>query len=611
MTRVVDTANSDRAPPWKAMGGGLSAPEIHARSYDGMVAVAQRVQIGMGAAGLVALWVLGGVPSRDKAAVTALLIFVYVPWVLASPKLASRAPRLVNLTVDLLAVAVFPLLIPETRVAVMGAYTLMVSFHAYASGRTAALLVTAGILAVTGVSEVVAPAAQRLDAFTLVMYAFALIGLTVMLDGLAAERRSLVAHLTRLNMALGAVTPDPDLKQTLNSVAAAARDAVEAGFVVVLLERDGRMDVSSQVSTRDLSALAADRELQEVLDAVVSDPETTPSGVALSTASAIGVNDVLADARFRPWHPIAERLGIRSVVAVPLTSENGRLGVLTAYWPEPRAFARADVALLDAYAQQAALAVAKAVAFDRERAAVLTLAEADRMKSDFVARVSHELRTPLTAINGFLSTVLLHWDALDDNAKRELLSRASRNTTDLRRMVEQVLAFAQTGDDAVDLTTRPLALRAEIDSLVAHLLPVLGGHTVDLQVDPALIVQADREALHHVLTNLLANAAKFSPGGTTISVAARPVASEIEISVSDQGPGIGDDDKARIFERFYRSSEVSAKGTGIGLSIVESFVSRMGGRVWVESTPPNGATFTFTVPAAAENVGATALVGGR
>ncbi|HEX4933584.1 MAG TPA: hypothetical protein VFV33_10430, partial [Gemmatimonadaceae bacterium] len=123
------------------MAGRLWAPEIAARSYDGMVEVAQRVQIAIGVIGLAALWLLSDVPTRDKLVVTALLAGVYLPWTVLTPNITRSLPRPVTLTVDLLAIGVFPLVISETRVAVMVAYIIMVGFHAYVSGRTVALTV--------------------------------------------------------------------------------------------------------------------------------------------------------------------------------------------------------------------------------------------------------------------------------------------------------------------------------------------------------------------------------------------------------------------------------------------------------------------------------------
>jgi signal transduction histidine kinase len=579
------------------MAGKLWAPEIDARTYDGMVAVAQRAQAVVGFVALLALWLLQGVPARDKVVVTALLVTIYLPWVALTPRLARTAPRFVNLAVDLLAIAVFPLVIAETRIAVMVLFMLMVGYHAYASGRVVGLSVVAGVLAVVGAAEWLAPVESRLDAFTLVMYATALIAFTVMLDSLAAQRRSLVRHLSRLNEALDAVAADPDLDRTLNSVAIAARDAIAADFVVVLMVRDGRIDADSQVSTRDLSGVTTQDEIQRVLNAIVDETGATPSGLAIHHGATVAVTDVRSDKRFTAWHPVAAQLGIRSAISVPLMNSTGCLGVLAAYSGRVRAFSEDDIALVTAYSRQAALAVARALAFEQERSAALRSAEADRVKSEFVARVSHELRTPLTAINGFISTVLLHWDQLDDTSKKDLLGRAGRNTTDLRRLVEQVLAFSRTGEAPSELVARPLALAAEVDNLISHLAPVIGDHSIHLDVDPSIVVRVDREALHHVLTNLLSNAAKFSPDGSAIRVAAhRRGGGMVEVSVCDEGPGIAPAEQEKIFERFYRSSSVSARGTGIGLSIVDTFVARMGGRVWVESTPGDGATFVFTIP---------------
>ncbi|HEX7169155.1 MAG TPA: ATP-binding protein [Acidimicrobiales bacterium] len=599
-------------------GDRFSAPELTSRSYDGMVRVAQRAQVFVGGVGLLALWLLQGVPSTRKVTVSLLLLCVYLPWTIFTPRMARIASRPVNMMVDLLAIGVFALVIPETRVAVMTAYVLMVGFHAYVSGRAAGLVVVGGVLAVMATAEVLAPRQQRLDAFTIVMYAAVLVAFTVMLDGLAAERRRVVRHLSRLNDALAALTSEPALDRTLDSVAESAKDAVDATFVVVLL-RDGERMLPGSTLPDELAADATGGHLKAAFDAMVAAPETTPTGLAMTTGAVVAVADFATDTRFSQWADAARRSGFAGEVALPLGSPIAPLGALNAYFAGPHAFDEDDVALLTAYARQASLAVARALAFDRERDASSRLADADRMKSEFVARVSHELRTPLTAIGGFVSTVLLHWEQLTDAEKRELLGRANWNATELRRLVEQVLAFAQTGDADTSLMPVPIPLAHELDTVVANMLPVVGDHPVTIDVHPSVVVHADREALHHVLTNLLSNAAKFSPPGTEITVAARRVGDEVEVSVRDQGPGIAPHERERIFDRFYRSSAVSAKGTGIGLSIARSFVEQLGGRIWVEDDARagadaeadaeageragTGATFVFTLPRRDPEVG--------
>jgi signal transduction histidine kinase len=525
------------------LGRVLSSPELERHQYDGMLAVAQRVQTAIGATALIALWAFPGVPSGRKLTVTAMLLLIYLPWTLLASrtaKLLGPFARIANVIMDLLAIGSFALVIPETRTAVMTGFVLMVAFHAKVHGRAAGFVVTGGVLTIGALAEWRAAPELRANAFTVVMYAAVLIGMSVMVDGLTRERRQLLRHLSRLDDALQAVSSDPALEATLASVAAAARRAVGATSATVLTSGGG------------------------------------------------GENVTLAGLRADP-----------TCVAVPLGSPPEPLGVLKVWWDEPNAFDDSDVALLTAYAKRASLEVARAVAFDREQQAAARLVEADAMKSEFVARVSHELRTPLTAIGGFISTLLLHWDRFDEATKREVLERASWNAGELGRMVEQVLAFSRSADHDFSVGAAPCALSAELSELVAHLLPIVTGHRIDIDVHPSLVVLADREALHHVMTNLVSNAAKFAPADTTIRIRALRRGAEVIVSVADQGPGIPAADHERIFERFYRSSTVTVRGTGIGLSIVRTYVEQMGGRVWVDSRLGEGATFTFTLPAGA------------
>jgi signal transduction histidine kinase len=546
------------------LGRVLSSPELEARQYDGMLAVAQRVQMAIGATGLVALWAFPGVPSAHKLTVTWMLLGVYLPWSLLSShtaKLLGPFARIANVVMDLLAIGSFALVIPETRTAVMTGYVLMVAFHAKVHGRAAGFIVTGGVLTVGVFIEWRAAPGLRASAFTIVMYAAVLIGMTVMVDGLTRERRQLIRHFSRLDEALQSLSADPALSATIHSIAAAAKDAVDATFVTVLMKGTGGN-----------------------------------LGTAMLTGEPVAVRDLRTDDASGAWVDVAAGGDVRSVVAVPLGSPDEPLGVLNVFWAEAGAFDRTDVALLAAYGKRAGLEVARAVAFDREQQAAARLIEADAMKSEFVARVSHELRTPLTAIGGFISTLLLHWDRIDDITKRDLLERASRNAGELHRMVEQVLAFSRSADHEFSVKPMDCSLAGELSDLLTHLLPVVGRHHVDVDVHPSVMVHADREALHHVLTNLLSNAAKFAPGGSAIHIRASGLGDEVAVSVSDEGPGIPAAEHERIFDRFYRSSSVSARGTGIGLSIVRTYVEQMGGRVWVDSRVGEGATFTFTLP---------------
>ncbi|MBA2326830.1 MAG: hypothetical protein H0V95_09335, partial [Actinobacteria bacterium] len=254
-------------------------------------------------------------------------------------------------------------------------------------------------------------------------------------------------------------------------------------------------------------------------------------------------------------------------------------------------------------------------AYDQQHRAAEELAEANRLKGEFLSMVSHELRTPLTSVKGFVDTVLLHWDRFPEEQRRELLDRASGRADELTRLISQLLDFASIEADRVDVDLRALDVRELVDVVIGDVAPVVADHRIEVEVTEELVMTADADAFSHVLVNLLTNAVKFSPDDSTIRVQARAERHEVVVSVADQGTGISVEDQRRIFDRFYQSDASegdgngSRRGTGIGLAIAQRFTEVQGGRIWVESAPGQGSTFFFTLPVgrvAATRVVATA-----
>ena len=132
-------------------------------------------------------------------------------------------------------------------------------------------------------------------------------------------------------------------------------------------------------------------------------------------------------------------------------------------------------------------------AYDEQHRASEELAEADRLKGEFLSMVSHELRTPLTSVKGFVDTVLLHWEQFPDAQRRELLDRASGRADELTRLISQLLDFAAIDADRVDIDPRPLGVRDSVDAVLADLAPVLADHDVEVDV-PAGPVMTGRRA---------------------------------------------------------------------------------------------------------------------
>ena len=233
---------------------------------------------------------------------------------------------------------------------------------------------------------------------------------------------------------------------------------------------------------------------------------------------------------------------------------------------------------------------------------VTAVEQAEVMRRDFVANVSHEMRTPLTAIRGYVEA-LSDGDASADESRR-FLEIIARHTERMERLVKDLLRLAR-----LDAGQEPLALsacdtRGLAQAVAADLAPEAdaAGQRVEVRIAPgAETVRADPAKLHDALRNLVANAITYSPEQATIRIEAAPAGNQIAIAVSDEGPGIPDEDLSRVFERFYRVEKSRARdpgGTGLGLAIVRHLVELHGGTARAENRPEGGARFVLTLPSA-------------
>lgn len=226
----------------------------------------------------------------------------------------------------------------------------------------------------------------------------------------------------------------------------------------------------------------------------------------------------------------------------------------------------------------------------------------DQMKNEFVSVVSHELRTPLTAIRGALG-LLANGSLVDLPPKAERMAQiATTNSDRLIRLINDILDIERMESGAETFTKRASDATALVHVAVDGVAPIAAdaGVTIDVDVDadPApLWVDPDRVV--QTITNLLQNAIKYSPEGGTIRVTARREDGELVISIADEGRGIPAGKLDNVFERFQQIDASDARekgGTGLGLTISRSIVEQHGGRIWVESEPATGSTFSFTLP---------------
>ena len=233
---------------------------------------------------------------------------------------------------------------------------------------------------------------------------------------------------------------------------------------------------------------------------------------------------------------------------------------------------------------------------------ITELRRADQIRRDFVANVSHELRTPLTAIRGYVEA-LSEGDAGAEESRR-FLAIIARHTQRMERLVKDLLRLARLDAGQETLNLIACDTRSLAETVVADVMPAVTerGQRIEVTIGPgAETVRADPAKLHDALRNLVANAITYAPEQSTIRIDAERVEGRVAISVSDEGPGIPDEDLSRVFERFYRVDKSRARdpgGTGLGLAIVKHLVELHGGSVRAENGPEKGARFTITIASA-------------
>ena len=328
------------------------------------------------------------------------------------------------------------------------------------------------------------------------------------------------------------------------------------------------------------------------------------TGRVAASREPITIADVRSDERFLWVRGIDQRRFVASMLSVPLSWNDQVVGVLNVQTEQHRAFTPHDVAHLRAIADLLAGIVAKGRLQREAEAQVASLKALEHAQAELVALVTHELRTPLAVVRAYLDLLAEAADQgpdglrAGDGGAQEWHRLAEEQVTRLDRLVDSILASVRPVEqEPIDLS--PIDLTAIVDETLVEMGPLLRRHLVGHEGRRGLRVLGEAGRLRQILEHLLENAVKYAPPGTTITVQTDLSEGIARLAVMDEGPGVPEEWRERVFEPYARRAETgAARGSGIGLYAARRLGEAMGARLWCEPAPGGGARFVVALAAA-------------
>lgn len=250
---------------------------------------------------------------------------------------------------------------------------------------------------------------------------------------------------------------------------------------------------------------------------------------------------------------------------------------------------------LSATAKERARIAVERAQFLEEREAAALARQRGELASTLLASLSHDLKTPLTVIRTAIDNLRNDLPAGDRRAQADA---AAAELSRLTQLFAGLLDMARIDADAIDVQREWVTPADVVDAAVAHARHALAGHALQVDADADAVVHVDARLAAVALSQLIENAARYSPADRTIVVEARTQPDGMAISVTDGGPGLDPNELEHLFERFYRgrTAQQGSSGTGMGLAITRGLLNAIGGRVWAENLAGGGARFSMTIP---------------
>jgi len=329
---------------------------------------------------------------------------------------------------------------------------------------------------------------------------------------------------------------------------------------------------------------------------------TSLSGLSILTGEPLSCTDAHDDPRVN--REACDRVGLRSMIVVPIPHQGQTVGVLKYHAAQPAAFDEEDMLMAHLLVGPIAVGFSSIAEADAIRARV-DLQTVINLKEQLVSTVSHELRTPVTSIAGSLALLRSGVGGLLTDRSATLVDIAARNAERLKLLVNDLLDMDRLESGRLTMSLADVDLIALLRTAIDENRPfaTTAGVTLHLSVPATpLHVETDGDRLCQAVTNLISNAAKFSPAGSTVHVALEAKGGVAHIRVADEGPGVPEDFRSRLFDRFSQAETVSSAanlpGTGLGLAITKGIIEQLGGTIRLDEAVPRGATFEIGLPLA-------------
>ena len=244
--------------------------------------------------------------------------------------------------------------------------------------------------------------------------------------------------------------------------------------------------------------------------------------------------------------------------------------------------------------------------FARKREEAATQAKNEQLRANLLRSISHDLRTPLTSISGNAGVLMNNGETLDANKRRELYADIYDDAMWLINLVENLLSVTRIEEGSMQLHLEAELMEEVVAEALRHVNRLSAQHTIQVrQSEDFILAKMDSRLIIQVVINLVDNAIKYTPPGSTIDISVTKHDGMVEVSVADDGPGIPDETKQRVFDMFYTINNGiadSRRSLGLGLALCKAIVAAHGGTITVENNMPKGTVFRFTLPAEEANL---------